>query len=163
MQIASTKATVRGIYYGIINKVILIVMPFILRSLLIYKIGADYAGLSSLFTSILRVMNVAELGFASAATYSLYKPIAEDDDEKICALLAFYRKIYYAIGALILLAGLVLIPFLDRLIKDSYPADISLQTLYIIYLIDSAASYFLFSYKNLILNAYQRVDVIRFL
>ena len=150
----------RGIIFGVLNKSIMIIMPFIIRSILIHKIGTEYAGLSSLFTSILRVLNVAELGFASAATFSLYKPIAEEDTDKICALLSFYRKIYYTIGAVILTAGLALMPFLDKLIKDSYPSDISLQALYLIYLVDSAASYFLFSYKNLILNAYQRVDVI---
>lgn len=160
MRIASTKNTLRGIFFGVINKVVMIIMPFVIRSILIHKIGTDYAGLSSLFTSILKVLNIAELGFASAATYSLYKPIAEEDTNKICALLSFYRKIYYSIGIIIMLAGLALMPFLEHLIKGSHPADVSLQVLYIIYLIDSAASYFLFSYKNLVLNAYQRVDII---
>ena len=160
MKIASTKNTIRGIFFGVINKGVTIVMPFIVRSILIHKIGADYAGLSSLFMSILRVLNVAELGFASAATFSLYKPIAEEDTNKVCALLSFYRKIYYSIGVIIMVAGLALMPFLDHLIKGSHPADVSLQVLYLIYLVDSAASYFLFSYKNLILNAYQRVDII---
>ncbi len=160
MRIASTKNTVRGIFFGVINKAIMIIMPFLLRSILIHKIGTDYAGLSSLFTSILRVLNVAELGFASAATYSLYKPVADEDTDKVCALLSFYRKIYYSIGAIIMIVGLALMPFLDHLIKGSHPADVSLQVLYLIYLIDSAASYFLFSYKNLILNAYQRIDII---
>ncbi len=138
----------------------MIIMPFIIRSILIHRLGTDYAGLSSLFTSILRVLNVAELGFASAATFSLYKPIAEEDTDKVCALLLFYRKIYYSIGCIILLIGLALLPFLDYLIKDTYPSDINLWVLYIIYLLDSAFSYFLFSYKNLVLNAYQRIDVI---
>lgn len=160
LQIESTRNTIRGIFYGVINKAVMIIMPFIIRSILIHNIGTEYAGLSSLFTSILRVMNMAELGFASAATYSLYKPIAEKDAEKICALLSFYRKIYHTIGTVIMIVGLALMPFLDKLIKGSYPADVNLRTLYLIYLIDSAASYFLFSYKNLILNAYQRVDII---
>ena len=59
-----------------------------------------------------------------------------------------------------MVAGLALMPFLDRLVSGSHPADVSLQVLYLIYLVDSAASYFLFSYKNLILNAYQRIDII---
>ncbi len=147
-------------FFGIINKVFMIIMPFIIRSILIHKIGAEYAGLSSLFTSILRVLNLAELGFTSAATFSLYKPVAEEDTEKICELLSFYRKIFYSVGVIILVIGLALMPFLDHLINGSHPADISLQVLYVIYLVDSAASYFLFSYKNLILHAYQRVDVI---
>lgn len=160
MKIASTKNTVRGAFFGVINKVVMIIMPFIIRSLLIHKIGAEYAGLSSLFTSILKVLNVAELGFVSAATFSLYKPIAEEDTDKVCALLSFYRKINYTLGLIIFVAGLAMLPFLDHLIDGSYPADVNLRILYFIYLIDSAASYFLFSYKNMILYAYQRVDVI---
>ena len=135
-------------------------MPFILRSILIHKIGADYAGLASVFTSILKVLNMAELGFASAAAFSLYKPVAEEDTDKVCALLAFYRKIYYTAGLIVMLVGIALMPFLDHLIEGTYPADINLKVLYIIYLLDSAVSYFLFSYKNLILNVYQRVDVL---
>ena len=160
MRIASTQNTMRGIFFGILNKATIIIMPFVLRTILIYKIGVDYAGLSSLFTSILRVLNMAELGFASAAAFSLYKPVAEDNTEKVCALLAFYRKIYYTAGVIVLAVGLALMPFLDLLIKGEYPADISLQAIYLIYLLDSAASYFLYSYKNLILNVYQRVDII---
>ena len=160
MKIASTKNTMRGIVFGVINKVTIILMPFVLRSILIHWIGTEYAGLSSLFTSILRVLNMAELGFASAAAFSLYKPVAEEDTEKVCALMAFYRKIYYTVGALMMIIGVAMIPFLDKMIKGSHPADVSLTVLYLIYLVDSAASYFLFSYKNLILNVYQRVDII---
>ena len=160
MKIQSIKNTVNGIFFGGINKIVTIVMPFIIRSIIIHQIGAEYAGLSGLFTSILKVLNMAELGFSSAATFSLYKPIAEEDTDKVCALLCFYRKIFYSVGAIVLGGGLLLIPFLHLLIDGSYPADINLKVIYIIYLIDSAASYFLFSYKNMILNAYQRVDVI---
>ncbi|MBO4838375.1 MAG: polysaccharide biosynthesis C-terminal domain-containing protein [Lachnospiraceae bacterium] len=160
MKIASTKKTMRGIFFGTLNKIIKIVMPFVLRSILIHKIGTEYAGLSSLFTSILRVLNIAELGFASAAAYSLYKPVADEDTDKVCALLSFYRKIYRVVGAAVMIAGLMLLPFLEHLIKGGYPADINLKLLYIIYLLDSSASYFLFSYKNLVLNVYQRMDVI---
>ena len=160
MKIASTKNTMRGIFFGIINKMTIIIMPFIIRTILTYRLGAEYAGLNSLFTSILRVLNMAELGFASAAAFSLYKPAAEEDADKICALLKFYRKLYYTVGIIVLVIGLSLMPFLNHLIKGDHPADVSLRVLYLIYLLDTAASYFLFSYKNLILNVYQRVDVI---
>ena len=160
MRIASTKNTIRGAFFGVINKATMIIMPFILRTILIHRIGVDYAGLSSLFTSLLRVLNMAELGFASAASYSLYKPVANDDTEKVCALISFYRKIYYSVGIIMILFGLAIMPFLDHLISGTYPDDINLQLLFLIYLLESASSYFLYSYKNLILNAYQRMDII---
>jgi len=160
MKIASTKNTMRGIFFGVINKMTIIIMPFIIRTILTYKLGEEYAGLNSLFTSILRVLNMAELGFASAAAFSLYKPAADDDTDKICALLKFYRKLYYTVGVIVLVFGLSMLPFLDYLIKGDHPTEVSLRALYMIYLLDTAASYFLFSYKNLILNVYQRVDII---
>ena len=160
MKIASTKNVVRGIFFGFINKAVVIITPFILRTVLIRQFGMEYAGLTNLFTSILSVLNMAELGFASAAAYSLYKPIAEEDTEKVCALLNYYRKIYNTAGCIVLITGALCIPFLDLLIKGSYPSEINLKLLYMIYLLDSAVSYFLFAYKSLILNAYQRVDII---
>ena len=107
MRIAATKNTVRGIIFGTINKIIIIIMPFMLRSIIIYKIGIDYAGLSNLFSSILQVLNMAELGFSSAATFSLYKPIAQDDTKKVCQLITFYRIVYYTVGTVVLLIGLM--------------------------------------------------------
>ena len=90
----------------------------------------------------------------------MYKPIAEDDDETVCALMSFYRKVYHIIGAFVLVCGLALIPFLKYFCKDGYPEDINIYVLYIIFLLNSAVSYFLFAYRSCILNAYQREDVI---
>lgn len=160
MRISYIKNTTKSIFWGIVNKFVIIIMPFVIRTILIYFLGADYAGLSSLFTSILRVLNMAELGFAGAVAFSMYKPVAEDDTEKICELLAFYRKLYYVVGAVVMVIGIAMLPYLNYLVKGSYPSDINLQALYIVYLVDTAASYFLFSYKNVILNVYQRIDIV---
>lgn len=160
MRISYIKNTTKSIFWGIVNKLVIILMPFVIRTILIYYLSAEYAGLSSLFTSILRVLNMAELGFAGAVAFSMYKPVAEEDTEKICALLAFYRKLYYGVGSIVMIIGIAMIPYLNFLVKGDCPADINLQILYVIYLIDTAASYFLFSYKNVILNVYQRIDIV---
>lgn len=160
MRISYIKNTTTSIFWGIVNKFVVILMPFIIRTILIYYLAAEYAGLSNLFTSILRVLNMAELGFAGAIAFSMYKPVAEDDTEKICALLAFYRKLYYTVGCIVMVIGIALIPYLDHLVKGDCPADVNLRILYLIYLVDTAASYFLFSYKNVILNVYQRLDIV---
>ena len=76
VKLDKTKNTIRGIIAGLLNKVITLLIPFVVRTLLIQKIGIEYAGINSLFTSILNVLNLAELGFASAVVYSMYKPIA---------------------------------------------------------------------------------------
>ena len=92
-----TKNGIRNIGSGIINRILLIVFPFITRTILLYSLGSEYLGLNSLFTSILTVLNLAELGFGSALVFSMYKPIAENDKKKICALLSVYKKIFVTI------------------------------------------------------------------
>lgn len=154
-----TKNASRNIIWGIINKVIAIIIPFILRTMVIYLIGIQYVGLNSLFASILGVLSLAELGFGTALVYSMYKPIAENDIDTVNALLNLYRKIYRWIGGIIFIFGLVIMPFLDLFIAKDYPKEINIYILYFISLLNTTLGYFLFSYKRSILNATQRVDI----
>ena len=156
-----TKNAAKGIGAGVINRIVTLVLPFIVRTLLIKYIGIDYAGLNGLYSSILQVLSIAELGFSSAVVYSMYKPIAEKDDATICALLNFYRRIYKIIGVGIIAAGLVALPFLPRIINGTPPPDANIYILFILYLIATSVSYLLFGYKISLLHAYQRVDVIQ--
>ena len=155
-----TKNTVRNIITGFINKFVLLIFPFIIRTILIKTLGAEYLGLNSLFTSILQVLNLTELGFSSAIVYSMYKPIANNDKKTVCALLNFYKKIYRIIGMVILLLGLILLPFLPKLIHGSYPSNINIYILYLIYLANTVITYLLFAYKNTLIIANQRNDII---
>ena len=160
MKLERAKNAKRSIIFGLFNKIVTLILPFIVRTILIKKLGSDYLGLSSLFTSILQVLSLSELGFSSAIIFSMYKPIADDDTDTICALQEFYRFIYRIIGCTIMGIGLCLIPFLPHLISGSYPTEINLYAIYLLYLINTSLSYFLFAYKSSILNAYQRIDII---
>ena len=82
--------------FGTLLKIYQMIVPFLMRTVMIYFMGVQYVGLNSLFTSILQVLNLAELGVGSAMVYSMYKPIAEEDTATICALMRLY-KIYYRI------------------------------------------------------------------
>lgn len=159
MKFARTKNTLRNIAFGSLNRVINIVLPFITRTAILYIMGTQYLGLSSLFTSILSFLSLTELGIGSAMIYSMYKPIAENDHTTIKALLNLYKKIYRIIGAVVLLLGLCLMPFLEVLVPEQLPDGVNLHLLYAIYLINSVLSYWLFAYKNAMLQAYQRDDI----
>lgn len=158
---SKTKNAARGIGAGVINRIVTLVLPFIVRTLLIKYIGIDYAGLNGLYSSLLEVLNIAELGFAGAVVYSMYKPIAENDEATICALLNFYRRIYLIIGLGILSAGLIALPFLPKLINGTPPPGANIYVLFVLYLIGTSISYLLYGYKVSLLNAYQRVDMIQ--
>jgi len=154
-----TKNALRNISAGVINKIIMLLFPFILRTVMIKTLGSEYLGLNSLFTSILQVLNLAELGFSSAVVYSMYKPLSIGDDKTICALMRLYRKIYRIIGLSIIICGLCLLPFLKYLISGSYPSDINIYLLFILYLINTSITYFVFAYKCVLLTANQRSDI----
>ena len=124
MKLQRTKNAVRNIIFGFLFRLIAIIGPFAVRTVMIYVLGNDYVGLNSLFTSILSFLSLAELGVGSALVYSMYKPIAEDDSETICALLNLYRKLYRYIGLIILTIGIILLPFLKYLVKDGVPDDV---------------------------------------
>lgn len=149
----------RNAVAGIVQKLVAMLLPFINRTMILYILGEEFLGLSSLFGSILGVLSLADLGFGSAVVYSLYKPMAENNKQEINALLNLYRKIYRVVGSVILIAGLCVLPFLECLIHGGCPDEINLQMLYLIYLGNTALSYFLFAYKTSLFNAGQRSDI----
>ena len=151
--------TVRIMRAGIVSKIANLVFPFLSRAVFVRTLGAEYFGVNSLFTSILSVLSLTELGFGSAVVFSMYKAIADDDEQLINALLFFYRKVYRYIGTIILSIGLMLIPFLPHLTKGTYPADINPLVVYLVFLLNTVASYFLFAYLNSLLFAFQRTDI----
>lgn len=160
MKVERTKNATRNIVFGMILKIYQLFAPFIMRTAIIYLLGIKYLGLNSLFTSILQVLNLAELGVGSAMVYSMYKPISENDSVTICALMRLYKIYYRVIGIVICLIGIILLPFIPNLIKGDIPKDINIYILYLLNLGSTVLSYWLFAYKNSILQAHQRNDLI---
>ena len=155
MKIDIAKRTTQNITFGYINKIIMLLFPFAIKTIILYTLGTHYLGLGSLYTAVLNVLTLAELGFSTAMVYSMYKPIAEDDKDTINALLLLYKKIYYVIGAIVLVVGVAIMPALPYLIKGDIPADINLYLLYAIYLANSVIGYFFFAYKKSLFHAHQ--------
>lgn len=159
MKLERTKNATRNIVFGVILKVYQILIPFLMRTAMIYLMGVQYLGLDSLFKSLLQVLNLAELGVGTAMVFSMYKPITEDDTETICALMKLYRLYYRIIGTVIAVVGGILTPFIPHLIHGSVPHGINIYILYLLNLSATVLTYWLFAYKNSIFQAYQRVDV----
>lgn len=159
-KIERTKNASRNIAFGVLLKIYQILIPFVMRTAMIYLMGVQYLGLNSLFTSVLQVLNLAELGVGSAMIYSMYKPIAENDKTTICALMKLYKYYYSAIGFVIAVIGIILTLFIPKLISGDIPAGINIYALYLLNLAATVLSYWLFAYKNSILQAHQRVDIV---
>lgn len=141
-------------------RIISIILPFLIRTAILYVMGEEYVGLGSLFTSILQVLNLAELGFSSAIIFNMYEPISKNDVEEVCSLLSYYRKVYRIIGTVIGVIGIMLLPFIPFIIKGDWPSDINIYLLFCIYLFNTVCSYFLYAYKSALLNAAQRIDLV---
>ena len=159
MKIERTKNASRNIIFGSILKIYQIVVPFLMRTVMIYFMGVQYLGLNSLFTSILQVLNLTELGVGSAMVYSMYKPIADDDTRTICALIRLYRLYYRIIGSVIAVIGGILTPFIPYLVKSDLPTELNIYVLYLFNLGATVLSYWLFAYKSALFHAHQRLDV----
>lgn len=159
MRLERTKNTKRNMAYGLAQKMLSIMFPFLIRTVMIRSLGIEYLGINNLFASILSVLSLAELGFGSALVFSMYKPIAEDDTKTICALMNFYKNCYRIIGLVVLTLGLLLLPFIRYFVKSELPPDINLYAVYLITLFTTVMTYFLYSYKNSLLIAFQRIDV----
>ena len=130
------------------------VMSFVCRTVFIYSLGKTYLGFNGLFSDILSLLSLAELGVGTAILYSMYKPAAQGEHKKVAALLNLYKKVYNSIGVVITVVGLCLTPFLKYLISD-VPDMREVPIIYILYLLNTTASYF-FVYKKSILITDQK-------
>lgn len=154
-----SKNTKRNMIVGEIDRITGILLPFFVRTMIIHMIGAEYLGLTSLFYSIVQMLNLTEMGFGTAIVYSMYVPVARNDREMVNSLLSFYSKVYRIVGTAVAAAGLLLIPFLPGLIRDETPDGIHIYGLYLIYLANAVAGYFIFPERKALLTAHQRDDL----
>lgn len=159
MKIERTKNAARSIMTGLGLKLYQMVVPFLMRTAMIHLMGVEYLGLNGLFSSILHMLNLAELGVGAAMVFSMYKPIAEDDTARICALMRLYRRYYRLIGLVIGLIGLALTPAIPHLIKSALPPELNIYWLYLLNLGATVLTYWLFAYRNCLLQAHQRLDL----
>lgn len=144
---------------GIGSSLLVIVLSFITRTVFINSLGDSFLGIEGLFSNILSMLSLAELGFGSAITFKLYKPIEENDIPRILVLLKLYRRTYYIIGCVIAAIGICLIPFLPKLVEDYYLfAELGLNPvlIFLLYLFRSVSSYWFFSYKQVFVQANQK-------
>ncbi len=162
MKIERTKNSFRSTAFGSINRIINILVPFIIRTIIIKILGEEYLGLNSLFTSILQVLSLTELGLGSAMIYNMYSHIANDDYDKINELLNTYKILYRIISIAIAIIGLALLPLLPYIIdmESINSVNINVYLLYVIYLANTVISYGVFAYKKAVIQAYQRNDII---
>lgn len=143
----------RNAMAAVITSIFMAVFNFVERTVFNQCFISDYLGFYSLFYNIISVLSVAELGLNVAIAYALYSPIAEDDYKEISVIMSYFRKVYAVIGAVILLAGLAVLPFLGYLVKTEVPIS-DIRTYFVLFLLGTVSEYF-FYYKSIIFTASQ--------
>ena len=150
-----TNYSVLNILTGLGGYIISVLLGFASRIVFVRFLPDEYLGISGLFTSILSVLSLAELGIGTAIVYALYKPLAEKDVNAISSLVHYFGRAYRIIGLIIAVAGLALLPFLHYIVNDPPSVSEDLRILYLFYLFNTAFSYF-FSYRISLITAAQK-------
>jgi len=149
-----TKNAFSNISFALVNNVLLNVLRFVTRTIFIHYLSSLYLGVNGLLSNVLGILSLADLGISTAIGFSLYKPLAENDKEKIKSLMAFFKKAYRIIALIVLVIGLGLLPFLDVFVDnpDSIP---NLWVYYLVFLFNMVVGY-LFSYMRTLMIADQK-------
>ena len=153
------KNAIKASTVGALSNVVKILIGFAYRTIFLYVLSADYLGLNGLFTNILQVLSLAELGVTTAITFRFYKPINDNDVQKVGELMNFFKWVYRIIALVILVAGLIILPFVKGLVNnpDEIPGDVNIYVIFVLFLINTLSTY-VFSYKLTLLNADQKAD-----
>lgn len=138
---------------ALISRIIAILMGFVTRVVFTHVLNENYVGINGLFTDILNVLSLTELGVGTAITYALYRPIAQKDIKQQQQLMRMYQNFYRATALCVTVVGLALIPFMDVLMKNRPDVD-HLILIYLLYLANSVLSYLLV-YKRTLIDAHQ--------
>lgn len=153
-----TKNSIKNSILSILTNLVTILIGFIAQAIFIKILGAEYLGINGLFLNIISMLGIVELGIGSAIIYNLYKTMEEKNIEVIKSLMNFYKKAYNVIAIIVLVLGIILIPFLDLFI-EKITLDINIQLVYVLFIIDIVCSYLL-SYKRSMLYADQKNYII---
>lgn len=153
-QKSRTEYSILNIITGLGGYALNTIIGLVCRMVFTRTLSAEYLGIGGLFTNILSMLSLAELGVGSAIVYALYKPLAVGDKEKIASLVKFYGQCYRMIGIAVGVIGIALMPFLNLLIEEPNIKE-SIYLIYGLYLFNSASSYF-FSYRSSLIMAAQQ-------
>lgn len=153
-----TEKSINNSIFAMINNITAMIIGLVSQKVFILILGTEYLGLNSLFSNILSMLAIVELGIGSAIIFNLYKPIKENDFKTINSLMKFYKKAYRIIAVIVFSIALIIIPFLKYFITD-LTVNINIIIVYLLFVIDVVLGYFL-SYKRSILYADQKNYII---
>lgn len=149
-----TKNSIKNIYISILTQIIITLLGFVSRKVFLDSLGTEYLGVNGLLSNVLSMLSLVEGGIGTSIVYNLYKPLAENDEPRIIALVQLYKKLYGILAIIIFGLSLTLYPFLGILIKDGSTIS-SINIIYFIFVFKNMISY-LNAHKWSLINADQK-------
>ena len=154
-----TQKSARNTLFSVIFQIVTLLCNFFMKTIIIKNLGIQYTGIFALFSDILMVLSVAELGFSTAVSYALYRPLSENDTLQIAKLMKLYRKIYRVVFWVVVCAGAVSLLLLNYIVKSVPDIKESIHIIFIFFVLKTAISY-LFVYKATLIDANQESYVV---
>ena len=152
------KKSLYNIASSLASYFVTMIFAFITQALIVKILGIEYSGINGLFTNILTMLSVAELGIGTAIIYKLYEPLSKNNKEEIKSWMNFYKICYRFVAAFVVIIGLILLPLIPTIVGNTYIKE-NLYILYLISLLDVAFSYIM-TYKRSLLYADQKSYII---
>lgn len=159
MEGSRREKSAKNLIYAWLNQGVMLIMNIVVRMVFVRVLSKEYLGLSGLFGNMISLLSLAELGIGTAIVYSLYEPLAHGDRDRIGSLMKFFQKVYIAVGATVLLIGILLTPYLSFFMKEM-PDIPEIYWVYLLFVINSAVSY-CFSYKGSLISADQNDYIVK--
>ena len=151
----------RNILAVIVCNCLIPVMALVVNAAVVRCLSVEYIGLAGTFNAVIQMLNLAELGFSTAMTVNLYKPLKDNDTVRVRGLLSYFKQVYRILGIVIFISGIFVCPFLWRLLGDTGEIKENIYILYLLFLINKAIGFMLYAHKEALLNAAQRFDIIK--
>lgn len=152
------KNSVNNMISGFVYQALTLILSFVSRTVFIHTLGNEYLGLNGIFSDVLTLLSMADLGFNTAMAYTFYKPLAENDTKKLASLVAFYKKVYNVIALAVTVLGVCCIPFLKYIVNTE--KEIPNLTIYYLFSLAGVVISYLYVYKTTIITADQKNYVV---
>ena len=154
------KSTLKNAVIGTSMQLLSMIFSFITRGVFARVLTVEYLGLESVFLDVINMLSIAEMGFATAITYSLYTPIRDQDYIKINSIMKVFKRVYEIIGTFMLVMGLLIAPLMPKLFDNLPSISENIYFVFIIFLLNSVIGYF-YSFKQTLIISYQKDYIVQ--
>lgn len=149
-----TDKVIKNASVGFVLQLLSSLAQFVARTALIFGLGEYYLGLNIVFTSLVGVLSLTELGLGNAIIFSLYKPLADHDETKTQAYVSLFKQIYRFIGLSVIILAIIVVPFLPEIVNT--PINGEIYIVYALFVLNTSFGYFFFNYRTALFQADQR-------